>query len=41
MHNIIELKNINKIYGTTIKTQVLHDVNLSIEEGSFNSIIGQ
>lgn len=41
MRNIIELKDINKIYGTTIKTQVLHDVNLSIEEGSFNSIIGQ
>ncbi len=39
--NIIELKNINKIYGTTVKTQVLFDLNLSIQEGSFTSIIGQ
>lgn len=42
MHkNIIELKNINKVYGTTIKTQVLFDLNLKIKEGSFISIIGQ
>jgi lipoprotein-releasing system ATP-binding protein len=40
MANIISLKNINKIYGTVIKTQVLHDVNLSFKEGTFNSIIG-
>ncbi|NLB20576.1 MAG: ABC transporter ATP-binding protein [Clostridium sp.] len=39
--NIIELKNIDKIYGTAVKTQVLFDLNLDIEEGSFNSIIGQ
>ena len=41
MPNVIELININKIYGTLIKTQVLHNINLNIEEGSFNSIIGQ
>lgn len=41
MAKVIELKNINKIYGTLIKTQVLFDINLDIEEGSFNSIIGQ
>ena len=41
MKPILELKNINKIYGTDIKTQVLYDINLSFEEGSFNSIIGQ
>jgi lipoprotein-releasing system ATP-binding protein len=41
MKQILELKNINKIYGTDIKTQVLYDINLSFEEGSFNSIIGQ
>ncbi|HAM63939.1 MAG TPA: lipoprotein-releasing system ATP-binding protein LolD [Erysipelotrichaceae bacterium] len=41
MANILELHHIDKIYGTSIKTQVLHDVNLSFEEGSFNSIIGQ
>lgn len=40
MANIISLKNINKIYGSLIKTQVLHNVNLSFQEGTFNSIIG-
>lgn len=40
MAKIIDLKNINKIYGTLFKTQVLYDVNLSFEEGTFNSIIG-
>lgn len=40
MANIIQLNQINKIYGATIKTQVLYDINLSFEEGSFNSIIG-
>lgn len=41
MKDILQLKNIDKIYGTDIKTQVLYDINLSVEEGSFNSIIGQ
>jgi len=41
MPNIMELKEITKIYGTKIKTQVLFDINLAFEEGSFNSIIGQ
>jgi len=41
MEKILELKNINKIYGTTVKTQVLTDINASFEKGSFNSIIGQ
>jgi len=41
MGNILELKNINKIYGTAVKTQVLYDINLGFKEGSFNSIIGQ
>jgi len=41
MAKILELKNITKFYGDKIKNQVLFDVNLSIEEGSFNSIIGQ
>ena len=40
MSNIIELKNINKIYGKRIKSNVLHNINLSIERGSFNSVIG-
>ncbi len=41
MGNILELQGINKIYGTTIKTQVLTDIDLTFEEGSFNSVIGQ
>ncbi|HHX59216.1 MAG TPA: ABC transporter ATP-binding protein [Epulopiscium sp.] len=40
MANILELKNINKIYGEKIKTQVLFDVNLTFAESSFTSIIG-
>ncbi len=41
MANIMELRNITKIYGTKIKTQVLFGINLQFEKGSFNSIIGQ
>ena len=40
MGNIITLKNVNKIYGKEIPTQVLYDINLEVEEHSFNSIIG-
>ena len=39
--SVLQLKNINKIYGEKVKTQVLFDVNLEIEEGEFVSIIGQ
>lgn len=41
MKNILEVRNIDKIYGTSVKTQVLTNVNLAFEEGSFSSIIGQ
>lgn len=41
MAKLLELKDINKIYGEKVKTQVLYDVNLDFEAGSFNSIIGQ
>lgn len=43
MPNVVELKNINKIYGEQTKnpTQVVFDLTLSIEESSFTSIIGQ
>lgn len=40
MDNIIELRKICKTYGERIKTQVLFDIDLQIEKGSFNSIIG-
>ena len=41
MGKILELKNIDKVYGDKVKNQVLFDVNLDFEESSFNSIIGQ
>ncbi len=43
MHNVVELKKINKIYGekTPNPTQVLFDLDLNIEKESFTSIIGQ
>ncbi|HOI85710.1 MAG TPA: ABC transporter ATP-binding protein [Acholeplasmataceae bacterium] len=42
-NSIVELKKINKIYGekTPNPTQVLFDLSLTFEEGTFNSIIGQ
>jgi len=39
--NVIELRHVEKIYGTAVKTQVLFDINLAFEKESFNSIIGQ
>lgn len=41
MANIIELKNIDKVYGEKIKTQVLFGIDLEFEEKGFNSIIGE
>ncbi len=41
MASVIQLNQITKVYGETIKTQVLFDVSLDIEAGSFVSIIGQ
>ena len=43
MPKIVELKNINKTYGldTPNPTQVLFDLSLDFESGTFNSIIGQ
>ncbi len=38
---VIDLKNVKKVYGTTIKTEALKNVNLGFEETSFTSIIGQ
>lgn len=41
MENVLELKSVNKIYGTSVKTQVLYDINVAFEKSSFSSIIGQ
>lgn len=40
MAKSIDLIKINKIYGDKIKTQVLFDIDLSFDEGTFTSIIG-
>lgn len=42
MNNILELKNINKIYrGKTEDLHILKDLNLKVEEGEFISILGK
>lgn len=38
---VLELKNIEKTYGDKIKTKVLHNINLKINNGEFVAIIGQ
>jgi lipoprotein-releasing system ATP-binding protein len=40
MADIIRLEKVSKTYGDKIKTQVLFDIDLAFEKGSFNSIIG-
>lgn len=40
MDNLIELKQVSKVYGKQVKTKVLHEIDLSIAQKSFNSIIG-
>jgi lipoprotein-releasing system ATP-binding protein len=41
MDNVIELNHIDKIYSNEVDVQVLFDINLNFESGSFNSIVGQ
>lgn len=41
MPDVISLRGVNKVYvNGPVRTQVLFDVSLAFEEGSFNSIIG-
>ena len=38
---VIELRNVSKWYGTgRDKVEVLHDINLTVEEGEFLAIVG-
>jgi lipoprotein-releasing system ATP-binding protein len=37
---MIRAKRLNKIYGTSIKTHVLFDIDLEIERNSFTALIG-
>jgi lipoprotein-releasing system ATP-binding protein len=41
MSNVVELQSVDKVYHGVVDTQVLFGINLSFEEGSFNSIIGE
>jgi lipoprotein-releasing system ATP-binding protein len=41
MSNIIELKQVDKIYQGAIDTKALSGISLTIEKGSFNSIVGE
>lgn len=40
MVDAIELKHVEKVYGTDVRTKVLTDVNLVIAPNTFNAIIG-
>ncbi len=41
MAEVIALEQVRKTYGRIVKTEVLHGIDLSFEEGTFNAIIGQ
>jgi lipoprotein-releasing system ATP-binding protein len=41
MGNVIELKHVDKVYSNGVDLQVLFEINLTFEEGSFSSIVGQ
>jgi lipoprotein-releasing system ATP-binding protein len=41
MDNIVELKQVEKIYKGAADTKALSDINLTIEKGSFISIVGE
>jgi lipoprotein-releasing system ATP-binding protein len=41
MQNIVELKNVDKIYPGAVETQALFDIDLAIPESSFCSLVGE
>jgi lipoprotein-releasing system ATP-binding protein len=41
LSNIIELRKIDKVYKGAVNVQVLFNIDLNFEAGSFNSIVGQ
>jgi lipoprotein-releasing system ATP-binding protein len=41
MAAIVELKKVDKVYRGTVDTQALANIDLSFEQGSFNSIVGE
>ena len=40
MSSIVKLNKVDKVYPGAVDTQVLFDIDLSFEAGSFNSIVG-
>ncbi len=41
MGNVVELRNVNKVYRGTPDIQVLFDITLAFPDHSFNSIVGE
>ncbi len=41
MGNVVELRNVDKIYRGVFDTQVLFGINLSFEERSFSALVGE
>ncbi len=41
MADMINMEKVSKIYSGAVETQVLFDIDLKVEEGSFNSLVGQ
>lgn len=41
MASQIDLQDISKVYGTTVKTTVLQEIDLSFQAGEYSAIIGQ
>jgi len=41
MANVVELRDVDKIYRGVVDTQVLFGINLSFDEGSFSAIVGE
>ena len=37
---ILQIRNLNKVFGEEVKTQILFDLNLEIRKGEFMSLIG-
>lgn len=41
MADVVSLKNVEKTYTNGVDTQVLFDINLNLDESSFNALVGQ
>ena len=41
MANVVELRDVDKIYRGVVDTQVLFGINLSFDAGSFSAIVGE